>query len=90
MVSLMLKGENCNCCSLVSFKELLRKWSRYSGIYNMLAYISTYDSVLHIFQLVVHTDDGREVTLDWDRVRCFEKEIATMFMLQVKEFKEAL
>lgn len=45
---------------------------------------------LHVFQLVVHTDDGREVTLDWDRVRSFEKEIATMFMLQVKEFKEAV
>jgi hypothetical protein len=39
---------------------------------------------------VVHTNDGREVTLDWDRVRCFEKEIATMFMLQVKEFSEAM
>jgi len=45
---------------------------------------------LHVFQLVVHTDDGREVTLDWNRVRSFEKEIATMFMLQVKEFKEAV
>jgi hypothetical protein len=45
---------------------------------------------LLVFQLVVHTDDGREVTLDWDRVRSFEKEIATMFMLQVKEFKEAV
>jgi hypothetical protein len=39
---------------------------------------------------VVHTNDGREVTLDWDRVRSFEKEIATMFMLQVKEFSEAM
>jgi hypothetical protein len=39
---------------------------------------------------VVQTSDGREVTLDWDRVRSFEKEIATMFMLQVKEFEEAL
>jgi hypothetical protein len=43
-----------------------------------------------VFQLVVQTNDGREITLDWDRVRSFEKEVATMFMLQVKEFEEAL
>jgi hypothetical protein len=62
-------------------------------VFKYIQYVYTYQPVtvcLHIFQLVVHTDDGREVTLDWDRVRSFEKEIATMFMLQVKEFKQAL
>ncbi|CAG2065715.1 unnamed protein product, partial [Timema podura] len=39
--------------------------------------------------IVVNTSDGREVSLDWERVRCFEKDIASMFLLQVKEFQEA-
>ncbi|XP_063228567.1 DNA topoisomerase 3-beta-1 [Bacillus rossius redtenbacheri] len=43
-----------------------------------------------VLQMIVHTSEGREVNLDWERVRCFEKDIATMFLLQVKEFKEAL
>ncbi|PSN57539.1 DNA topoisomerase 3-beta-1 [Blattella germanica] len=38
-----------------------------------------------VLQLVVQSSDGREVTLDWDRVRCFEKEVASMFLSQVKE-----
>lgn len=29
-------------------------------------------------------DNGRQINLDWDRVRCFDKEIANMFMQQVK------
>nr|CAD7456232.1 unnamed protein product [Timema tahoe] len=42
-----------------------------------------------VLQIVVNTSDGREVSLDWERVRCFEKDIASMFLLQVKEFQEA-
>lgn len=69
----------------------IKKWISYVGKCSVLACLSAFD-ILHllVFQLVVQTSDGREVTLDWDRVRSFEKEIATMFMLQVKEFEEAL
>ena len=28
--------------------------------------------------------DGRKITLDWDRVRCFEKDVGTMFLTSVK------
>ncbi|XP_065332165.1 DNA topoisomerase 3-beta-1 [Cloeon dipterum] len=42
-----------------------------------------------VLQVTVQTSEGKEVVLDWERVRCFEKEIATMFLMQVKEFKEA-
>lgn len=34
------------------------------------------------------TETGEEATLEWDRVRCFEKEVAVMFLSQVKEVKE--
>ena len=34
------------------------------------------------------TETGEEATLEWDRVRCFEKEVAVMFLSQVKECKE--
>ena len=37
----------------------------------------------------VKTESGQEATLEWERVRCFEKEVALMFLSQVKEFKEA-
>ncbi|XP_067000604.2 DNA topoisomerase 3-beta-1 [Anabrus simplex] len=43
-----------------------------------------------VLQMIVKSEDGREITLDWERVRCFEKEVATMFLLHVKEIKEAL
>lgn len=47
--------------------------------------------VLFIFlQVVVKTSEGREVSLEWDRVRCFEKEIAQMFLMLAKEYKETL
>lgn len=42
------------------------------------------------FQVVVKTIEGREVSLEWDRVRSFEKDIAQMFLMQTKEFKEAM
>lgn len=28
--------------------------------------------------------DGRKITLDWDRVRCFEKDVASMFLNSIK------
>jgi len=38
--------------------------------------------------VIVKTESGEEATLEWDRVRCFEKEVAVMFLSQVKECKE--
>lgn len=38
--------------------------------------------------MTVKKESGEEATLDWERNRCFEKEVALMFLLQVKEFKE--
>ncbi|XP_047004194.1 DNA topoisomerase 3-beta-1 [Schistocerca americana] len=43
-----------------------------------------------VLVVIVKGADGREYTLDWERVRCFEREIANIFLSQVKEFKEAL
>ncbi|XP_026275086.1 DNA topoisomerase 3-beta-1 [Frankliniella occidentalis] len=43
-----------------------------------------------VLQVVVKTAEGREVSLEWDRVRCFEREIAQMFLVQLKEFKETV
>lgn len=37
----------------------------------------------------IKTEAGEEATLEWERVRCFEKEVAVMFLSQVREFKEA-
>lgn len=36
-------------------------------------------------QATVNTKDNQAILLDWQRVRCFDKDIATMFLLQVKE-----
>lgn len=36
----------------------------------------------------IKTEQGEEATLEWERVRCFEKEAAIMFLTQVREFKE--
>ncbi|XP_075223689.1 DNA topoisomerase 3-beta-1-like isoform X3 [Lycorma delicatula] len=38
----------------------------------------------------VQTADGREVNLDWNRVRCFEKDISTMFLHRVREHTTAV
>lgn len=46
--------------------------------------------VYKYFQVAIQMQDGREAVLEWSRVRCFDKEIATMFLLQIKELKEAL
>ncbi|XP_046665335.1 DNA topoisomerase 3-beta-1 [Homalodisca vitripennis] len=53
--------------------------------------IQTFKPELYWYiQVNVQTADGREVTLDWDRVRCFEKDITTMFLHQVREHSTAL
>ncbi|XP_014259776.1 DNA topoisomerase 3-beta-1 [Cimex lectularius] len=39
-----------------------------------------------VLEAKIQTSDGREVNLSWERVRCFEKEIAQMFLYGVKEF----
>ena len=31
----------------------------------------------------------RQMTLEWERVRCFDKDVATMFLNNVKEQKKA-
>ncbi|GLG93365.1 DNA topoisomerase 3-beta [Gryllus bimaculatus] len=43
-----------------------------------------------VIQVLLKAEDGREVTLDWERVRCFEKDVATMFLADIKEYKEAI
>jgi DNA topoisomerase III len=40
--------------------------------------------------VTVRTAEGRELPLDWQRVRCFEKDVANMFLTGVKEHTEAL
>lgn len=40
-------------------------------------------------QVTVQNKDGQSVVLDWQRVRCFDKDIATMFLQQVKESSNA-
>ncbi|KAL1129839.1 hypothetical protein AAG570_012783 [Ranatra chinensis] len=42
-----------------------------------------------VIQVNVLTSEGREVTLDWERVRCFEKDCANMFLHSVKEHSYA-
>jgi hypothetical protein len=37
----------------------------------------------------VETSEGKEVMLEWERVRCFERDVANMFLLHVKDFNEA-
>ncbi|KAK6626129.1 DNA topoisomerase 3-beta-1 [Polyplax serrata] len=41
-----------------------------------------------VLQMSIKTEQGEEATLEWERVRCFEKEAAIMFLTQVREFKE--
>lgn len=40
-------------------------------------------------QVTVKTKDGQSVLLDWQRVRCFDKDVANMFLQVVKECREA-
>lgn len=42
-----------------------------------------------VVKAVVKTRDGDDVGLDWKRVRCFDKEVANMFLQQIKECKQA-
>lgn len=42
-----------------------------------------------VLQVTVKTNDGREVCLDWQRVRCFDKEIAGVFLQFVRDVKQA-
>lgn len=43
-----------------------------------------------VIQMSVNTVDGKEVTLDWARVRCFEKEVTTMFLQKIREQTTAM
>lgn len=36
-------------------------------------------------QVTVKNKDGQSVVLDWQRVRCFDKDVANMFLQKVKE-----
>lgn len=42
-----------------------------------------------VVQANVITKDNQKVALDWSRVRCFDKEVANMFLQVVKDQKEA-
>ncbi|KPJ20868.1 DNA topoisomerase 3-beta-1 [Papilio machaon] len=43
-----------------------------------------------VLRVTASTDEGRELPLEWKRVRSFEKEIANMFLHGIKEIKEAV
>ncbi|XP_046394750.1 DNA topoisomerase 3-beta-1 [Ischnura elegans] len=43
-----------------------------------------------IIQAIIRTNDGRDITLDWERVRSFDKEVAVMFLQLIKEHKKAI
>lgn len=42
-----------------------------------------------VVQVSVRTKDDMEIPLEWERVRCFDKDIANMFLQLVKQEKEA-
>ncbi|XP_025836740.1 DNA topoisomerase 3-beta-like [Agrilus planipennis] len=42
-----------------------------------------------VLQVSIKTKDGEEIVLDWQRVRCFDKEIAGIFLQLVKDQKHA-
>ncbi|XP_046748584.1 DNA topoisomerase 3-beta-1 [Diprion similis] len=42
-----------------------------------------------VVQVTVKSSDGQDVVLNWNRVRCFDKEIANIFLAQVKEHVHA-
>ena len=42
-----------------------------------------------VFQVTVKSPDGQDVLLHWSRVRSFDKEIANIFLSQVKEHEYA-
>ncbi|XP_022920150.1 DNA topoisomerase 3-beta-1 [Onthophagus taurus] len=42
-----------------------------------------------VVQVIVKTKDGLEISLDWSRVRCFEKEVANMFLQRVKDCSQS-
>lgn len=41
-----------------------------------------------VVQVNVKTKSGQDFTLDWARVRCFDKEVANMFLQKVKDSKQ--
>lgn len=43
-----------------------------------------------VLRVTASTSEGRELPLEWKRIRCFEKEIANMFLAGIKEIKEAV
>jgi DNA topoisomerase III len=40
-------------------------------------------------QVVVQVTEFRKLTLDWDRVRIFDREVAVMFHQKIKDAKQA-
>ncbi|KAK5643331.1 hypothetical protein RI129_007176 [Pyrocoelia pectoralis] len=42
-----------------------------------------------VLQVTVKTKDGQEIVLDWQRVRCFDKDIASTFLNMIRDHKEA-
>ncbi|KAK9732423.1 Toprim domain [Popillia japonica] len=42
-----------------------------------------------VVQVTVKNKDGIDAVLDWERVRCFDKEIANLFLQRVKECSQA-
>ncbi|KAI4466663.1 prokaryotic dna topoisomerase [Holotrichia oblita] len=52
--------------------------------------IQTFKSELYwVVQVTVKNKDGIDAILDWERVRCFDKEIANLFLQRVKECNQA-
>jgi DNA topoisomerase-3 len=42
-----------------------------------------------VVKVTIKTKDGEDVNLDWKRVRCFDKEVANMFLQQIKDQTQA-
>lgn len=42
-----------------------------------------------VLQVTIKSNTGVDLVLDWQRVRCFDKEIATIFLQIIKDQREA-
>ena len=43
----------------------------------------------YYFEVTVKSPDGQDIILNWNRVRSFDKEVASMFLSHVKEYDQA-
>ena len=46
-------------------------------------------TTIYLSKVKTRTKDDKEITLDWERGRCFEKDVANLFLNSVKEHSKA-